>query len=317
MATFDQWLQMTRDPDPQERLLGLEGLVDANPAESREIVLQAIADDSPMVRATAARLAERVEPGLTPGELRPLLRDEDEEVRLRTVRALEERAADAVLEDLLELSATEESPRVLATLTHALGRLAAPEHLPRLAALLEHEDARVRANTVEALDDLLQRSYRNWLGPLARDPNNRVRANVAVALARYDEDQAATILTDMVGDEERWMRMSASWAAGASGMPKVVEAVLPLLHDPDPSIRIQTLRSLAQHRRLPTRRALHAWLAREEDPMVLQYASELLSRREKRSEPDPAPAQEGGRAEAGVAEGEDPTAETPTEVEAP
>jgi HEAT repeat protein len=97
-----------------------------------------------------------------------------------------------------------------------------------------------------------------------------------VALSRYDEVLAANILKKMVKDEERWMRMSAAWAAGASGMRQVVEAALPLLHDPDPSVRIQTLRSLAQHRRLPTRKALQIWLSREEDPMVLQYASEIL-----------------------------------------
>lgn len=276
MATKDQWLAMLRDPDESERVLALEGLADEFPEEANDLVAEALQDDSPMVRAAAARLADRVEPPLTTEQLAPLLASDEEEVRLRVIRVLVERNDLEGVPPLRERLAVEEAERVLATLILGLGNLAGPEVLPDLAPFLQHDDDRVRANTVEAIDLLLQRAYRRWMIPLADDTNNRARANAALALGRFDQSAAADAIAGMVTHDDKWFRMSAAWAAGASGLPLVVNTVLPLLHDSDPEVRIQTLKSLAQHRQLPTRQALQDWLQTEDDPTVLQYAGEIL-----------------------------------------
>lgn len=276
MTAREQWLRLLEAPEPAERVLGLEGLTDADAAGAREHLLRALSDRDSMVRAAVARLGGRVEPPLAVDELEPLLMDGDPEVRLRAVRALEGLAAEAVLPVLERRLAAEQDQRVLASLAHRLGEKGQWPHLPLLAGLLAHADERVRANAVEGLETLLGRCYQQWLAPLAEDPNNRVRANAAVALGRFDEAGAAAMLASMVVSDSRWFRASAAWAAGASGKLAVVDAVLPLLDDPDPEIRIQTIRSLARHRQLPTRQALQKWLDREDDPQVLQYASQIL-----------------------------------------
>lgn len=278
-VTLDTWIVLLQDADPQERVLALEGLTDLAPAAAHEHVEHALLDDDPLVRSAAARLANRVEPPLSVAHLEKALTDGDPDVRQRVVRALTKRGGVAASHALSKRLADEPDQKVLASLLLGLGKIGGAAVLPALGGFLAQEDDRIRANTVEAIDLVLQRAYTEWMRPLEEDRNNRVRANAAVALARFDPAGAARILASMVAHEDKWFRMSAAWAAGACGIPQVVDTVLPLLHDPDPEIRIQTLRSLAKHRKLPTREALQAWLENEDDPTVLQYAGEILSGR--------------------------------------
>ena len=212
MATKDQWLMMLRDQDESERVLALEGLSDEFPEDAHDHVAEALSDDSPVVRAAAARLADRVQPPLTTAQLAPLLDSEEEEVRLRVIRVLVDRNQEDAVPPLREHLAQEEAERVLATLILGLGHLAGPEVLPDLGPFLQHDDDRVRANTVEAIDLLLQRAYRRWMIPLADDPNNRTRANAALALGRFDQSAAADAMAGMVTHDDKWFRMSAAWA---------------------------------------------------------------------------------------------------------
>ncbi len=272
-----RWLPMLQDPDPKERVLALEGLTDESPEHAYDHVVRGLSDDAPLVRAASATLISKVSPAISAHSVFPLLKDSEEEVRLRVIESLGVSPSPEIEEKLLSRLDQETSEKVLASLIICLGRQAGPQTLSRLAPFLKHSDDRVRANTEEAMDGLLQRAYQSWMLPLKEDSNNRVRANAVVALGRFHPAAAVEVMEDLVAHHDKWHRMSAAWAAGASGVPSVVQTVIPLLRDPDSEVRIQTLRSLAQHRQLPSRKALSEWLENEEDPSVLHYAQMLLA----------------------------------------
>lgn len=270
-------LQLLRSDDASERIMALEGLVREHPDQAPPHVREALGDPEPSVRAAALRAARSVDAALDSADLREVLEDAHEEVRIRAALALPGLDPEHAL-DLLALRLDEEtSPKVLASLVRVVSETGGPEHYGMLAPFLHHDDNRVRANAVEALDALLRRCLLTPLHAMDHDGSNRVRANVVVVLARFDVEAAAGVLEPMVGHEDKWFRLSAAWAAGATGIPRLLEAIVPLLRDLEPDVQLQAIKSLAG---LPRVGAVLTELERlageEADPSVAHYARRTL-----------------------------------------
>ena len=86
------------------------------------------------------------------------------------------------LADLICLAQSEPDPAVISAILIAVGKFGAEDEVKIIAQYLNHENARVRANAVEALELIgSMKAYPHILTKLS-DEDNRVRGNAVTAL---------------------------------------------------------------------------------------------------------------------------------------
>lgn len=100
-----------------------------------------------------------------------------------------------------------------------IGTLGPPHRLAeRVSALiipfLESEDARIRANSVEALELLGDSQSLKHIFPLLQDPDNRCRGNAISALRNHGEANIFNHLQEMICSDKVWMQDSAAFVLG-------------------------------------------------------------------------------------------------------
>ncbi len=211
----------------------LTGLLEDPVAEIRRVALSAVAK----IEAPAA--AEF---------LGGLLTHQDADVACAAV----ERIGALKLEQYNDLMGilldTAQTPRLLATLLGAMGRLALPDNVPTLGYYLSAEDPRVRANAVQGLEDANDPRALSLVHLSLSDPDSRVRANAVSASWSWGELKATQTLVELLSGGPR-DRASGLHALGSildkirdpatlRTMPMLVAA---LRHQP----RYQDLKSLA------------------------------------------------------------------------
>ena len=154
---------------------------------------------------------------------------------------------DSLYHKLIEiLSRRETDVWVTATAVSALGRSRRHEYAELVAAQLGHEDARVRANAIEALADLA------WLGlpdachRLMHDRNDRVRVNAAIALWKSGHEEVFAELEKMSRDKSRWVRSSAVFALGQIKDREGTYILLNLLSDSEEIVYRNAVEALAE-----------------------------------------------------------------------
>jgi hypothetical protein len=102
--------------------------------------------------------------------------------------------------------------------------------LPELAVFLRHEDTRVVANTVEGITACQSPRTFVLLSQLLHHPDNRVQSNVAVAISKYDKEEATQILRRMIDlHGKSHMQASACHAIKSLGDPNLLPLLRPLL----------------------------------------------------------------------------------------
>ncbi len=164
-------------------------------------------------RGAMLELLRKIDPTFLP-QLRRALRATEEETVILALRAVREIDDAAELEDgLLDLTVTP-NPRIRATLTRALRRVAPEPRLHYLRLFLGDADARVVANAAETLGELRDARALPWLEALAAHASARVRANALVARVRSGDPLARAAL-ERVGasaPEGSAEAASAAWA---------------------------------------------------------------------------------------------------------
>lgn len=161
---------------------------------------------------------------LAPAQVEQNLASADQWTRLQTVRAIERFAAREYVPLLIRRLGVEDNRQVLSALLLAAGKVGGEEGGAAILPFLKHEDARVRANAIEAVDALGDEAFLVHLIPFLRDPDNRCRANAVLALRRYGRVNVFKTLEDMLRAPEVWMQDSATFVLGRMGSgPKVFE----------------------------------------------------------------------------------------------
>ena len=103
---------------------------------------------------------------------------------------------------------TADDPPEIAQLLGTAARHHQPELTNHVARFLQHQDARVRANAVEAVFANARPEIATaLLVPHVQDPHNRVRANVARALLEIGETRVLTTLRQMLLSQSVAMRI--------------------------------------------------------------------------------------------------------------
>lgn len=206
------------------------------------------------------------------------LRSIDFKIRVKAVMELcRSHRDDAVFQRLLAMFGEDDHEHVLATLGKYLALFGRPEILDEALRLLEHRDARVRANTIEGLEELGSDLAVPAVMPLLRDTDNRVRANAAKFLVTMSPDEVRATLQEMLGSDEEWMRDSAIYILTRVEVPGREKLLLSVLEDASSDIARKALEALAT---LPPSAAIRDCLERlshHEGPLT-NMASEHLQR---------------------------------------
>lgn len=125
--------------------------------------------------------------------------------------------------------------------------LAAYQNGKKMARLFDSDDARTRADLVEALVATDHPQTGTVLERALDDPNNRVAANAAAAAFRAGDQTVLRRLTAMITeDQPSAFRISAAWAMGQTGDCRFNPALLAAMKTGDPSLRTAALRALTR-----------------------------------------------------------------------
>lgn len=134
----------------------------------------------------------------------------------------------------------------LATLAHGG---AEADDLDRAAPLLEHEDARVRANAVELVEALAEpERIVSLLSPLLEDEHHRVRANANKALGQVGHPRVVATLEAMAGSGNLATREASVYAMSFLKGPEIVELLVRCLRDPYEGVRLRAVKALGRHK---------------------------------------------------------------------
>jgi len=290
---------------PEPRWAAVYALGQTKTPASRPVLLHALGDDDPDVRAIAAKgLADVALPADVPA-LRPLLRDFDGRVAAEAVRTLVTLAgrcpqgpcaASDALADLQSRVAAL-GPATLGQIAPpllALGQSAVPESARRvlvqlragLATLAETAPDPVRP-TIAWLDCRLASAedrQRGWMDEtlrcgLGRVPETRrlrLGLEAAAASPRLPQAMVRPALQALLANPSPSIRAAAASIPGAAKAVDLAQSLRPLLDDPDPIVRAAAVDSLAELNDRPSAaRILEAARAAPVD-VVTTYADALV-----------------------------------------
>lgn len=163
-------------------------------------------------RATAAyTLGDMSSPAAIPALLKAL-EDPERDVRAAAARSLGRLGAVEAVPALVEALAARRVPPAAAGF--ALVQIG-PAAVPRLEALLHHEEPVVRARAAELIGLVGDASHGEQLLASLRDASAEVRARSARALGRLGADEAASELRGALDDRVPFVRTAAAHALGA------------------------------------------------------------------------------------------------------
>ncbi len=162
-------------------------------------------------------------------------------------------------------------------LVKVFARSSRAEGIPTLVRCLQDEDPRVRANTVEVIEEQNIRGCEQQIIQLLEDPENRVKVNAAKYLVKNGYQQAFMTLRAMLVSPEVWLRDSVIFALGEIGDQPSLTLLKAALKDPNQGIRLSVLKALARINNNTSRQVLKA-ACNDPDPVVAQVAGSLFEK---------------------------------------
>jgi HEAT repeat protein len=189
------------------------------------------------------------------------------------------RASWKVLVELMK----EGDDQVCRAATQALRIIGSTEEAaPAIIELLRHPNAHARMHAADLLPDLGAREAIPQITRLLADPQGGVRGIAAGALARLEGARALPkLLLVLKLDPAPWVRLETAKAIHLLRPKDSYGPLLPLLRDPDGTVRMGVLMLLDAHLSPPHGRAV-APLLGDPDPEIRIFALRILQRLECR-----------------------------------
>lgn len=220
----------------REEAIYAVGLVARGPLEpdAEAKLIKALDHYDPAIRAGAAKVIGRLRIAAATDVLFKAVNDSDAQVRYASMRALgflrEERAVPGLSEQLEYYGKGEGAWSAL----DALARIAHPSSIPRFTARLADRDPNIRRAAGEGLARTGDTSSRGALEAGAgTDPSAAVRAAMTYALQRLGGNYLPR-LAEFLNDGKVALQVQEYFLELG---PAVERELLPMLQDPDPSIR--------------------------------------------------------------------------------
>jgi HEAT repeat protein len=187
------------------------------------------------------------------------------EERLEAVSTAGELDWEEALPSLRERLEIEDHPFVLSKLTKVIGGFGDLEDLPLLEPFLAHDDDRVRANTVEGIEQLPGDAKFDVLRPLLDDPAPRVKTNALLALQGLGEEAYAGLLGRMTRSTMASQRRSALYAVSFLPGSEASDLLAKLMRDEELDIQHQAIARMGRRGGFQAAEALVALIEETED----------------------------------------------------
>lgn len=188
-----------------------------------EDLVAALKDEVLVVRYAAARSLVALRPA---GAVEPILLafDVPGELNERRTAEIIAEMGDAAVPPLLAVlqgNGDKYSDSVINVASRVLGMLRAGAASAPLAALLGHQDYRVRLNAVRSLGAIGDRSVLPAVAELAGDPSWEVRNVVMQAIGKLRGEGEVRRLVAALADQAWWVRFSAAQSLFSLGRPGI------------------------------------------------------------------------------------------------
>lgn len=164
-----------------------------------------------------------------------LLKDTDEEIRLRAVIALGK--LNVTPANVLLPLLGDGSSKVRSATVKVLGRLDPVLLRTCITKMLTDENERARANAIEALALNPTEGSVDIFKKYLLDDHYRVRASASIALWKSNSRDGIPVLKELLSSEEKWHRATALYAFGEIGSTEFLEDILKFLDDEDLDIK--------------------------------------------------------------------------------
>ncbi|PKK92207.1 MAG: hypothetical protein CVV64_02000 [Candidatus Wallbacteria bacterium HGW-Wallbacteria-1] len=235
-------LNQLKQGNEDERQAAAKELAAFPHEDTYQALLEATMDPDLSVRYFAKKSMRQVRKSLDNGgeeektdftdeELEAMLSSTDFQIRVKSSTIIGDTLNKKLLRPALELLKKERNEYVIATIVKSVGRFGDSRAIPILKPFLAHYDARVRANTVEAMGYIQVPEVYSLVEDLLSDEDNRVRANVAKLLWKKDKLRVLEKIREMLKSGEEWMRDSAVYALGEIGTVESRDILLKILQE--------------------------------------------------------------------------------------
>ena len=223
---FESWVDGLKADDPLTREAAAQALGWLGDRRAVAHLVAALADDSREVRRDAAEALARLrEPSSVPALVRAVGSDAEAWVRHTAIWAIGEIGDPRAVQDVLELSRTEE-PTDRSLSAETLGKLGGPEATDRLLELVADEDGTVRTYAARALAGTAGDQVETALVGCLVDAEASIRLAAATSLAAVAPARAATLLVARFPDEtdvevRKGLVEAIATAAGQEAIPQL------------------------------------------------------------------------------------------------
>jgi HEAT repeat protein len=217
--------KLQESPEPAGRMALARALERATSPEASTFLENLLRDPQLEVREAAVVATRKIQHPEVVEFLGNLLTEEDEQVAIAAIETVGRLGMDQYNDLLVLLVDQAESSRVLATMLVCLGRLGFVESVPTVAFYLTHDDPRVRANAVQALEFLRDPKSTSLVHLSLNDPHPRVVSNAIKALWGWGELRVRRLLGKML-QGTAGQRLAACHALGEMVYHSRVEASL-------------------------------------------------------------------------------------------
>jgi|GEM_PF-1204864 len=181
--------------------------------------------------------------GVTPETILMGLASPDPQVRVKAIAALAVSDIPNREKHLTELVAREKDPIVRAAVASNAASLG-KAGVGLLITLVSDSDPRVKANSIEGIEQVGDPESYPHIVPYLADVDNRVRVNAAQALNRFGKTRLIGCLAKMIDSENVAYRDSAVYALGMAKMAEAVPLLERTLKDVSESVRVKAVRAL-------------------------------------------------------------------------
>jgi len=145
---------------------------------------------------------------------------------------------------LIENLKNESHLNVIATYVKVIGQLGDESVIDELLPYLNHEDARIRANTIEGLEFIGGEKIIEHLIPKLVDKNSRVSANAAKALWKFKQEEVIAVLKNMLRSDKPWKISSAIFALSEIGSAEAIKLLENLSNHENEDIKLSAKEAL-------------------------------------------------------------------------
>lgn len=238
-------LERLHDPDSlfKEEIVRVLGEI-GDPAATRPMI-ELLHDEDRMVRYYAARALFKMGGRDVVQSLCGLLNDPDEWIVINVLEILSKLKDPEAVGALVGQFEIARDSRLKAIIISSLANFAEGRLLKTFESGLSSFDPRIQANSVEAISLLkipaleMKRKLKKFYG----HPNNRVRANVCIALASADPSMVTEELSSMLQSRDASTRRSAAYVLARITNDKREEYIHQLLKDENFGVRKMALKA--------------------------------------------------------------------------